>query len=102
VFRLSGVCFLLSFLFAFPAFLRLRQLQPDRPRPYRMPGGMIGAWISAGLCSLFLGVTSLLFFMPTQAAGQGLRETSLLAAETIVTIVVGVALRPRARGPRSF
>jgi amino acid transporter len=30
----------------FAAFLRLRYTQPDTPRPYKVPGGIIGAWVT--------------------------------------------------------
>ncbi len=32
------VMLLLSYLPVFPAFLKLRQTDPDRPRPFRVPG----------------------------------------------------------------
>ena len=38
VFKLSGVCFLVSYLLVFPAFVVLRYRRPHQPRPYRMPG----------------------------------------------------------------
>jgi amino acid transporter len=33
----------ISYLFIFPALVRLRYSRPDVPRPYRVPGGMAGA-----------------------------------------------------------
>jgi amino acid transporter len=38
----------ISYLFIFPALIKLRYSRPDVSRPYRVPGGMTGAWI----CSL--------------------------------------------------
>jgi amino acid transporter len=38
----------ISYLFIFPALVKLRYSRPDVERPYRVPGGMAGAWI----CSL--------------------------------------------------
>ena len=38
----------ISYLFIFPALIKLRYSRPDVKRPYRVPGGMAGAWI----CSL--------------------------------------------------
>jgi amino acid transporter len=38
----------ISYLFIFPALIKLRYSHPDVNRPYRVPGGMAGAWI----CSL--------------------------------------------------
>ena len=36
----------LSYVFVFPALIRLRHKHPDMPRPYRVPGGTAGAWIA--------------------------------------------------------
>jgi amino acid transporter len=38
----------ISYLFIFPALIKLRYSRPDVKRPYRVPGGITGAWI----CSL--------------------------------------------------
>jgi amino acid transporter len=38
----------ISYLFIFPALIKLRYSRPEVERPYRVPGGMAGAWI----CSL--------------------------------------------------
>jgi amino acid transporter len=37
---------LISYLWIFPAALRLRYSHPDVPRPYRHPWGMAGIWVS--------------------------------------------------------
>jgi glutamate:GABA antiporter len=38
----------ISYLFIFPALIKLRRSRPDVPRPYRVPWGTTGAW----LCSV--------------------------------------------------
>jgi amino acid transporter len=35
----------ISYLFIFPALIKLRYSRPDVERPYRVPGGTAGAWI---------------------------------------------------------
>ena len=35
----------LAYLFIYPAFLRLRSRYPDLERPFRVPGGAVGAWL---------------------------------------------------------
>jgi glutamate:GABA antiporter len=37
----------------FPALIKLRYSHRDTPRPYRVPGGMTGAWIVGGLTTLW-------------------------------------------------
>ena len=59
-FALNLVMFLLSYLPVFPAFLRLRKIDPDTPRPFRVPGGdgwlTVLAWVP-----MVLIVISILF-----------------------------------------
>jgi glutamate:GABA antiporter len=96
IFKLSGLCFLLSYLLVFPAFVILRRREPDVARPYRMPGGMAAAWIAAVVCWLFIAFACALFFVPSAAdPAQARRETWLLGGETLATLVVGLLLMPR-------
>ncbi|MGH9461588.1 MAG: amino acid permease, partial [Vicinamibacteria bacterium] len=94
-FRLSGICFLLSYLLMFPAFLVLRYRQPDRPRFYRVPGGTIAAWAATVLCTFFIGAGTVLFFVPSSSVENGLEESLLLLAQTVLTVVVGWWLIPK-------
>jgi len=95
IFKLSSLCLLLCYLAMFPAFLRLRQTHPDRPRPYRLPGGMPAAWAVTVVCWLFVFLTCLLFFKPAPGSEDATKEALLLAGETLLTIVVGYLLIPR-------
>jgi putative glutamate/gamma-aminobutyrate antiporter len=45
----------IMYLLIFGAVIKLRYNNPDKPRPYRIPGGMAGIWIIGGL-----GLASLL------------------------------------------
>ncbi len=98
VFKLSGVCFLASYLLVFPAFVVLRYRRPGQARPYRMPGGTPAAWAAAILCTGFVAGAILLFFRPAPTAenpSAAMHETWLLVAETLVTLAVGLAFLPR-------
>lgn len=53
-----------SYVFVFPALIVLRRKYPDTPRPYRVPGGMAGAWIAAGISELFVLVTAITLLWP--------------------------------------
>jgi len=39
----------ISYMFIFPALIKLRYSRPDVERPYRVPGGMAGAWICSAV-----------------------------------------------------
>jgi amino acid transporter len=43
----------ISYLAIFPALIQLRRKYPDLPRPYKVPGGMVGVWIVGGLTELW-------------------------------------------------
>jgi hypothetical protein len=48
---LSIALLALANLVVFPALVRLRRIQPDRPRPFRVPGGRAGAVAAAALAT---------------------------------------------------
>ncbi|HBE29472.1 MAG TPA: hypothetical protein DDW25_11345 [Ktedonobacter sp.] len=57
----------LSYLFIFPAYLILRYKYPDIRRPYRVPGGMVGAWIVTLLPLAYAAIASYFILWPTDA-----------------------------------
>jgi amino acid transporter len=100
VFKLSGVCLLVSYLLVFPAFAVLRRARPDVPRPYRLPGGHLAAQGAAAVCFVFILGACLLFFKPAPDAppDQAWRDTWLLAGETALTAALGWLLLPKRAG----
>jgi glutamate:GABA antiporter len=55
---------LLSYLWIFPAALRLRYTHPHVPRPYRHPFGMAGIWISTILVTGWIALGSWVAVFP--------------------------------------
>jgi amino acid transporter len=53
-----------SYFFIFPALVRLRKLYPDTHRPYRVPGGMAGAWAAAIITEAFVVITAITLLWP--------------------------------------
>jgi amino acid transporter len=103
VFKLSGVCFLVPYLLAFPAFVILRYQRSARPRPYRMPGGMPAAWAAGIVTTAFVAGAILLFFRPAPTAedpAAAMRETWVLLAESLATLAVGLVFVWRMPGTR--
>jgi glutamate:GABA antiporter len=54
----------ISYLFIFPALIKLRYSRPDVPRPYRVPGGMTGAWICTILPTFWALVATVFLLWP--------------------------------------
>ena len=54
----------ISYLFIFPALIKLRYSRPDVPRPYRVPGGTAGAWICTILPTFWALVATVFLLWP--------------------------------------
>jgi amino acid transporter len=57
----------LSYLFIFPSYLILRYKYPDIRRPYKVPGGMTGAWIVTLLPLTYAAIATYFILWPTDA-----------------------------------
>jgi glutamate:GABA antiporter len=53
-----------GYFFIFPALIVLRRKHPDAVRPYRLPGGTIGAWAAVIITELFVIVTAITLLWP--------------------------------------
>jgi amino acid transporter len=54
----------LSYVFIFPALVILRRKYPNAARPYRVPGGLAGAWAAVIISELFVIVTVITLVWP--------------------------------------
>lgn len=88
LFAFSSMVFLLPYLVMFPAFLKLRQSDPDRERPYRVPGGKAFAWVLAVICELFI-IQAVVFFVWVPGEPIDWAFAAPVVAGVILTIIVG-------------
>jgi len=56
---------LLAYLLMFPTFLILRYRYPALPRRYRVPGGLVGAWIVTLLPVAYVGIACYFLLIPS-------------------------------------
>lgn len=89
-FAFSSVVFLLPYLLLFLAFLRLRRIDADLPRPYRVPGGGGVATGLSLLCMAFI-LQAIVFFIYTPGAFDPVYGLAV-AGGVVVTIIVGEIL----------
>ncbi|WP_421863147.1 APC family permease [Motiliproteus sp.] len=61
LFSFSAIIFLLPYLAMHLAFLKLRLSDAKRPRPFRIPGGTVGAFAISLLCLTILSMAIVLF-----------------------------------------
>lgn len=100
LFAFSSIIFLLPYLALFPAFLKLRHSDPATPRPYRLPGGNVLAWIAAILCELFI-IQAIVFFIWVPGEPIDWAYAGPVLIGVLVTVVVGEGLLLLAKGSRA-
>ena len=71
----------------FAAVIRLRYIQPDTPRPYRIPGGKIGVWLVGGVGLIGCLVSFLLGFVPPSQLKTGNTVTYVLLLLTATVVL---------------
>lgn len=78
--------YLIMYILMFAAAIKLRYKYPNTPRHYRIPGGMVGIWLVAGLGLLGSGATFFIgFFPPAQiATGNSFIYVTFLLVSIIV------------------
>ncbi|MDR2538389.1 MAG: APC family permease [Bifidobacteriaceae bacterium] len=92
-FNLSIITLLMSYIPLFPAWLKLRKIDPDRERPYVVPGGPTLNKLFAYVPSIILVITVVLCLVPIYPN----QETGILevvfdeaAAATLVGVLIAV------------
>jgi amino acid transporter len=88
IFASSSAIFLLPYLLLFPAVLRLRRIDPEHPRPYRIPGGAAGARVAVILATGSI-LASLVLFLWTPGEPIDWSYTGPLLGIVAATIVIG-------------
>lgn len=88
--QLTVILYLVMYLLMFAAMIRLRKTQPNRPRPYRVPGDKTSIWIVAGVG--FIGslvAMGFSFIPPGQIkVGSPLVYVGLLVVLSVILVAV--------------
>ncbi len=88
-FALNLVMFLLSYLPIFPAFLKLRRDDPDRPRPYRAPGGEAVTRVMAIVPMVLIVVSVIFTAVPLSFDSATLSAVLPITVGSVIFIVLG-------------
>ena len=87
LFAFSAVIFLLPYIGLVLAFREMRRRDPDRERPFRVPGGPFAANLLSLVCAVILAI-AIFFFI--YAPGEGVQLPVLTGA--VVVLLLGEAV----------
>ena len=77
---------LISYIFLFAAYIKLRYKYPDVKRPFETPGGTFGVWILGIMAILTCVVTILLSFLPPDHINLG--DIYLYESYLIISFII--------------
>ncbi len=82
----------LSYLFVFPAYLRLKHKYPQIHRPYSVPGGIIGAWLVTILPMAYVIMATVFVLYPPDAVVNlaGVSRQTYEMTQLIPLAIIGV------------
>lgn len=98
LFAFSAVIFLLPYQGMLLTFLKMRRVDPDHPRPYRVPGGTGAARLAAGLCITILGLSIFLFLYTPGAGFEWAVVSGVLVTLALGEVVIRFAENHRNAG----
>ena len=90
--QLDIVFTLAAYLPMFPAFLKLRKIDPDRPRPFRVPGGKVTNFLFCWVPVAELAVSIAIAVIPFGTSQDQLDKIPLLLG-VIVVVLLGEEVR---------
>lgn len=105
--QLTVILYLVMYLLMFAAAIYLRYSQPNRPRPYKIPGGDAGMWLIGGLGFLGSLLAFILSFIPPGQISVGSPTTyvGILIGLTVIFVALPFLIyavrKPHWRDPES-
>lgn len=88
-FALNLVMFLLAYVPVFPAFLKLRKIDSERPRPFRVPGGAIMTRVIAIIPMIMLIISLIFTAVPLQFDAETLQSILPITIGAVIFILIG-------------
>ncbi|MBL1226986.1 APC family permease [Enterococcus sp. BWR-S5] len=91
-FSLNLVMFLLSYVPVFPAFYKLRKIDPDTPRPFKVGGSDTFLKVLVVVPMVMIIISLIFTAVPLQFDAESLNEQLPITIGTIVFIIIGEAI----------
>lgn len=80
---------LLSYTLMFPAFIKLRQLQPEKKRPFKVSGNKLMINLVTWVPELLLIATIIMTIVPLNGSHAEITSKLPILIGTIITIILG-------------
>lgn len=91
-FALNLILFLMSYLPIFPAFLKLRKVDPDAERPFKVPGGPLMLQVMTWVPFVLIVISVLFCAVPLSFDPETLAAVLPITIGAIICIVLGEVL----------
>lgn len=88
-FGLNVITLLLAYIPLFPSFLKLRRIDPDRERPYKVSGGPVKLRLMAVLPVVLLVIAILFSCVPMNLSADELSSKLPLTIGTVLALIIG-------------
>ncbi len=99
-FALNMIMLLLSYILIFPAFRKLRQIDPDLPRPYRVNGGPVRLALMTYVPLVLLILSVIFSIVPLNTTPEELSGKLPILIGTVAAVLIGEAFVGRAAAQR--
>ena len=100
-FALNLVMFLLSYLPIFPAFLKLRKVDPDHERPFKVPGSPVFLKVLAIVPMILIVIALIFTAIPLSLDPDTLSSTLPITIGSVIFILLGEVVIRVNRGKKS-
>lgn len=86
-FSMNIVFLLICYMPMFPAFLKLRKVDPDRPRIFRMPGGTVAATVACWVPVVLLILSMIATIVPLNGSEEELSKIPMLVGVAAFAVI---------------
>ena len=93
IFALTTTVYIVMYFLMYSAAIKLRYSQPETKRPFKIPGGKLGMWITAGWGFAAIAFVFILAMLPPSQASVS--STSVVGFELFMILgTIGVSIIP--------
>lgn len=88
-FSLNMITLLLSYLLIFPAFLKLRKMDPEKERPFKLKGGSLRLNLMTWVPFVILLIATVMSAVPLSTSQEELSLKLPILAGTVIALIIG-------------